>query len=291
MYLWFGNVLVPLVAAVLHDESFVLLTQLVAKRWRFTLFGITVPCRSLIATHGDLTVVYGLVFGCHPVERSLLVLMVLPQGHLPLLLLFSLLLGFGHFHRLVVPACELILRLVLILDGLVDAGVAGGSLNIDGMQTAHVGLVHGDSILKGVAFWTLEDIVILDLGVVEPACEVLPPAVHEVILPRWHLGGEVLGLPVEPGTVRHEVLLVEGARLVESQLVVVHSINLLPHPHPDCHNPIILLDGHPAQRLQLLQSQSLLPARIRARRSSQEPPSASTAGGASAGRGILRADE
>jgi hypothetical protein len=111
------------------------------------------------------------------------------------------------------------------------------------VQAAHVGLIHGDSILEGVAFWTLEDAVILDLGVVEPISEVLPPAVHEVILPRGHLGGVVLGLAVEPGTVRYEVLLVEGVGLVEGQLVVVHSINLLPPTQPLCHNPIILLDG------------------------------------------------
>lgn len=231
MYLWFGNVLVPLVAAILHDESFVLLTQLVAKRRRLTLLRVAIPCRALIAAHGDLTAIYGLVVGRLPVEQFLLVILILPEGYLPPLLFLSLLLGLGQFHRLVAPACELILRLVLILDGLVETGVAGGSLDIDGMQAAHVGLVHGDPILKGVAFGTLEDVVILDLGVVEPVSEVLPAVVHEVILPRGHLGGEFLGLAVEPGSIRHEVLLVEGVRLVEGQLVVVHSINLLPPTH------------------------------------------------------------
>lgn len=66
---------------------------------------------------------------------------------------------------------------------MIDAGIAGGSFDIDSMQAAHVGLIHGDSILKGIALWTFEDVVILNLGVVETIYEVLPSIVYEVILP------------------------------------------------------------------------------------------------------------
>lgn len=52
----------------------------------------------MIAAHRDLTAIYGVVVGRLPVEHSLLVLLILPQGHFPPLLLLGLLLGFGQFN-------------------------------------------------------------------------------------------------------------------------------------------------------------------------------------------------
>ena len=151
----------------------------------------------------------------------------MPEGHLPPLLLLSLLLGLAEINRLVVSTCKFILGFVFVLDGLVDSGVAGGAFDIDGVQTAHVGLVHGDSVFEGVSFWTLEDVVILDFRVVEPIDKVFASIVHEVVLSRGHLGGVVFGLAVEPGAIGYEVLLVERIGLVEGQLVVVHADNFI----------------------------------------------------------------
>lgn len=57
---------------------------------------------------------------------------------------------------------ELIPRLILILNALIDSGIAGCSLDIDSIQTSHIGLVHGNFILKRVPFGTNQNTLILD---------------------------------------------------------------------------------------------------------------------------------
>lgn len=95
------------------------------------------------------------------------------------------------------------------------------------MQTAHVGLFHCDSILEGIPLGAFQYVVILYLRVIESVGEVLPAIIGEEFLAGGHLRGEVFGLPVEPGSIRHEVLPVEGVGFVEGEFVVVHKLILL----------------------------------------------------------------
>ena len=62
---------------------------------------------------------------------------------------------------------ELVSRSILILDTLVDSGIAGGSLNIDSIQTSHIGLIQSNFVLKRVPFWTDQNALILDFRVIE----------------------------------------------------------------------------------------------------------------------------
>lgn len=95
------------------------------------------------------------------------------------------------------------------------------------MQTAHVGLLHCDPVLKGIPLRAFQYVLILNLRVVESVGEVLPAIIGEEFLARGHLRREIFGLSVEPGSIRYEVLLVEGVRFVEGELVQVHMLILL----------------------------------------------------------------
>jgi hypothetical protein len=91
------------------------------------------------------------------------------------------------------------------------------------VETAHVGLVHGDPVLKGIALWAFEHPLVLDLRVIESISEMLATIIREEVLAGRHLGRILLGLAVVPGAIGHEVLFVEGVGLVEGEFVVVHG--------------------------------------------------------------------
>ena len=110
---------------------------------------------------------------------------------------------------------------------MADIRIAGGALNVDGMQTAHVHLIHRDPTLKGIVLWTFEDVFVLYIRVAEAISEVLSTTISKEILAGRYLRGEVFGLAIKPGPVRHEFLLVEGVSLVEGELVVVNRMLIL----------------------------------------------------------------
>lgn len=78
---------------------------------------------------------------------------------------------------------KLVPRFVLVLYGLVDLGIAAGSLNVDGVETTHVGLLHGDPVLEGETLWTLQDGFILYLGVVEFVLVVFAADIGQEVFP------------------------------------------------------------------------------------------------------------
>ena len=119
--------------------------------------------------------------------------------------------------------CQFLFCPVLVLDGLVDAGVAGGPLDVDSMETAVVGLVLGDAVFEGVSLRTGEDVGLFDLGPVEFAVVAFAPDIGSEVHSRGHLGGKLLSNTVVPGSVRDEVLPVEGIGAEEGAFVVVHA--------------------------------------------------------------------
>ena len=137
--------------------------------------------------------------------------MVVVDSGIPPALLLGLLL---HIHGLE-GAVELLPGLVLVLDGLVDPGIAAGPLNVNGVETAHVGLVVGDPVLEGELLRALEDVLLGHLGVVEFSGVVFAGILRQEVLPRGHLGRVGSNLPVVPRSVRHKILLVEGICVVE----------------------------------------------------------------------------
>lgn len=66
---------------------------------------------------------------------------------------------------------------MLVLDGLVDTSIAGGSFDVDGIETPHVGLVQSYPVFEGISFWTPQYIFLLYLGVIEFALIMLATSV------------------------------------------------------------------------------------------------------------------
>lgn len=169
-----------------------------------------------------LAVIYGvpsLIFS----PLSLLYGPHLFHRNLPPLLLIAQLLVLDQINRLVMPPCNVLLPFHAISDSDGHSCPTRCSLNVDGVQTTFVALIHCYAVFKGIPFRTGKHPALLDLGVIKPIAEMFAAIVGKVFLSCGDLGWVLFGLAVVPCPIRQEVLLVEGAGLVETQLVVPHN--------------------------------------------------------------------
>ena len=134
-----GYVLVKFVAAVLHDVSLVLLAQVFFQRYwlraslRIGPHHISISA-GMVADSTFITDLFCKFSSFLLLPHSSIALLCdLP----PFDVIFYLL----EFHRLIISPVELLLSSELVSDCLVDPGIAGGSFDVDGVETAHVGLV------------------------------------------------------------------------------------------------------------------------------------------------------
>ena len=209
-----GHIFVEFIAAIMHDKFFVLVAEIFLDGRRLFLLGVAIGIDIGHRTDSALVLLI------YPAFAKL----VFPEGvvvidcRIPPPLLLGLLL---HVHRLELPV-QLLPRLVLVFYRLVDSCIAAGSLNVDCVETAHVGFVLGDPVLEGELLRALENVLLGHFGMVEFSWVVLAGVLRQEVLPRGHLGRVGTGLPVVPGSVGHKILFVEGIGVVEIQLVKVH---------------------------------------------------------------------
>ena len=120
---------------------------------------------------------------------------------------------FPHIQTHIVLPGQILLRPQFIPNSLVDSGSATRPLDISRVQTAHIGLVHSDSVLKGIFLWTGQYLLVLDLVLV-PGAVVTTTRVHEILLTSWDLGWIFLWFAIVPGSIWEITLFVERTGFV-----------------------------------------------------------------------------
>ena len=122
------------IAAVMHDKFLVLVTQILLQRNRRSL--LRVDGRFSQPIFADSALILDLL---HPTLPKLIFAksMIILNGSFPPFFLLRFLL---HLNRPKLTI-DLISSLVLILDTLIDPSIARSPLNINSIQTPHIGLI------------------------------------------------------------------------------------------------------------------------------------------------------
>ena len=147
----------------------------------------------------------------HFILASFIIGLIVFESHWPSLLFFGI---FVQFNRLVVPAAQLISSFEFIFYWLVNASVAWSPFDVDCLQATHVSFIHGYTVLKRVFLWAFEYFFVLDLGMIEPSCEVFAAVIGEEIFSWGYFWRVGLCLAIEPCSVREKVLFVERIGVV-----------------------------------------------------------------------------